>query len=259
MTSQIVQAAVFAGALFFGVLACFRMGWRFGRHRLQRAGEDSTAGIGAIEGSVYALMGLLIAFTFTSAASRFEHRRELVTKEVNAIGTAWTRLDLLQSDARTEARELFRMYVDARVSLYEAASEPAAVVAGLARSNALQGSIWSHLIAAVKDDPSPRLATLVLPPVNEMFDIANERTLATRNHPPVAIYLLLALLVIVSAVLAGFGMAKANTLSTLHVIGFAFVVSLAVYLIIDLDYPRLGLLRVDAADRAFADLRASMK
>jgi hypothetical protein len=40
-------------------------------------------------------MGLMIAFTFSGAASRFDSRRQLIVEEANKIGTAYLRIELL--------------------------------------------------------------------------------------------------------------------------------------------------------------------
>ena len=256
---RILHAALFACAIFLGILLCLRVGWRLGRARLRARGEESVSGLGAIESSVYALMGLLIAFTFTGAAERFEHRRDLIVQEVNAIGTAWLRLDLLDAKTRQETRELFRQYLDARLATYADVTDNAAVAAALAKAAACQNLIWSRLSTAAMQDPSPRTASAVLPPANEMFDLANTRLLAIRQHPPMLIYGMLGLLVLVAGLLAGFGMSTANNQSTLHVIGFAAIVSVAIYLILDLEFPRLGLIRVDDFDQALLELRRSMQ
>jgi hypothetical protein len=256
---RILIAAIFSFLLFLGTVACLRMGWRLGRARLRASGEDSVAGLGAIEGAIYALMGLLIAFTFTGAAQRFENRRDLIVAEVNAIGTAWLRLDILDAEARQEVRTLFKEYLDVRIATYANVSDTELTAARVAKSLELQKAIWNRLIAAAKQDPTVRTTSSVLPPVNEMFDLANTRLLATRQHPPLAIYLMLAFLILVSAVFAGFAMAKSERRSMLHIVGFAAVVSIAAYLILDLEFPRLGLLRVDAFDEAFLQLRRSME
>ena len=65
--------------------------------------DGSIAGLGAIEGAVFGLMGLLIAFTFSGAASRFEARRQLILQETNAIGTAYLSLYLLPGSDFTDA------------------------------------------------------------------------------------------------------------------------------------------------------------
>jgi hypothetical protein len=65
-------------------------------------------------------------------------------------------------------------------------------------------------------------------------------------------------LALASALLAGFGMAGSKSRSWLHIFGFAGVMAVAVYVIIDLEFPRLGLIRVDTFDQALVELRASM-
>ena len=88
--------------------------------------------------------------------------------------------------------------------------------------------------------------------------ITTTRTMATKIHPPTAIYAMLAGLALASALLAGYGMAGRTTQSRLHTVGFAAILALAVYVILDLEYPRSGLIRVDAVDQVLVELRRSM-
>src|SRR6476469_4199228 len=104
--------------VFIGMLACAEMGRRLGLGHLAREPKKLAEGAGAAEAAVFGLLGLLIAFTFSGAASRFEDRRHLVTEEANAIGTAYLRVDLLPADAQPELRRLFRRYTDVRASTY---------------------------------------------------------------------------------------------------------------------------------------------
>ena len=83
--------------------------------------------------------------------------------------------------------------------------------------------------------------------------------MAARQHSSLAVFLMLGLLVLLSGLMAGFGMAKAGAQSPLHLFGFAAIVALAVYLILDIEYPRLGLVRIDSFDQALIELRSSMK
>ncbi|MBN8459073.1 MAG: DUF4239 domain-containing protein [Verrucomicrobia bacterium] len=255
---KILISAAFAAILFAGLLGCLRLGWMIGRRRSRVAGDDAQAGLSAIDGSVFGLMGLLVAFTFTGAANRFHERRDLITQHVNAIGTAWLRLDLLPDDDRSIARDGFRRYLDTVMETTRNASDRQAATAGLARLNAIQQEIWDHLVAATKRDRSLPLAQTVLPPANEMFDLGNSRLLASRQHPPVAVFGMLGVLVLISGLLAGFGMAKSDRQSPLHVVGFAAVMALSIYFILDIEYPRLGLIRIDAFDQALTELRATM-
>ncbi len=101
--------------LLLGLVICMDIGYRLGKQRMARSGELPT-GVGASEASIFGLMGLLIAFTFSGATSRFEARRHLLTEEANAIGTAYLRLDLLPATAQPELRRMMRAYVDARMA-----------------------------------------------------------------------------------------------------------------------------------------------
>ena len=67
MTIQEQYAVLFVGLLFLGMLACLELGLRLGR-RTQVA-ETAKAGLGVIEGAMFALLGLLVAFTFREQPS----------------------------------------------------------------------------------------------------------------------------------------------------------------------------------------------
>lgn len=245
--------------LFLAVAASLRLGWLAGRRRMSDAGSDANEGLGTVDGAIFGLMGLLVAFTFTGAATRFDHRRDLVIEEVNIIGTTWLRLDLAPEPQRDVLRQLMRDYVDQRLALYRDASSGVANPQILQRLQELQTRIWSELQAGIRADPSVPLAQTLMPSINDMFDIATTRLMATKQHPPLAIYVMLLILVLVSAFLAGFGQAKASRQSMLHLLGFAATTTVALYLILDLEYPRLGLVRVDSFDQAMLDLRESMR
>src|SRR5262245_15904722 len=104
-------------AVFLGILVCLAIGrrtakWMMGRDRAH------AANVGSLEAAVFALLGLMIAFTFSGALNRFDTRRAQVIDEANAIGTAWFRIDLLPAAAQPPMRDLFRKYVDARIDTY---------------------------------------------------------------------------------------------------------------------------------------------
>jgi hypothetical protein len=99
---------------------------------------------------------------------------------------------------------------------------------------------------------------LLVPALNEMFDITTTRLAATQTHPPFETSGMLIVPALVRAHLAGYGMAAARRRHWLHPIAYAVVMAVTVYVIIDLEYPRLGLIRVDAADQLLRDVRAGM-
>ena len=88
-------SAAFAVALFAGMTVMTTIGLQIGRKRRAADPENYQAGLGAIDAAVFGLLGLLVAFTFSGAAARFDERRTLIVQEANDIGTAYLRLDLL--------------------------------------------------------------------------------------------------------------------------------------------------------------------
>jgi len=258
MWSPTEIGVLFAGGLFVGMLVMLEIGRRLGSRRLADDPEKARAGVGALEGAVFGLLGLLIAFTFSGAAARFDDRRHMVTEEANDIGTAWLRIDLLPAEAQPELRDLFRTYLDSRLKTYAVLPDVRAAEAELARSVELQGKIWTRAVAAVRGAPPGPSGTALLTALNSMFDIVTTRTVATRIHPPSVIFVMLALLALISALFAGNAMAEARTRSWMHLLGYSVVLALTVYVILDLEHPRLGLIQVKDADRVLIDLRQSL-
>lgn len=252
-----LYVAIVAGGLLAGMLLLLEAGRRLGARRVAADPEGARAGLGAIEGAVFGLMGLLVAFTFSGAASRFDVRRQLIVEEANAIGTAYLRIDLLPAGAQPAMRDLFRRYVDARLDVYRRLPDIPAAKSALAQSVALQGEIWSASVEAARSDP--RATMLLLPALNDMIDVTTTRTVALQTHPPEIIFAMLGLIALACALLAGYSMAGTKSRSLVHSLGFAIILTLTVYVILDIEYPRVGFVRVDAFDRVLADVRQGMK
>jgi len=251
--------ALAAMALFAGMLVAMELGRRLGGRRRARDLEGARVGLGAVEGAVFGLLGLLIAFTFQGAAARFDARRALIVEEANTISTAWARLDLLPASAQPALRDLLRRYLDSRLEIYRLLPDLPAVKAAMERSTALQREIWNAASSACRTEEGRSMAMLVLPPLNQMFDIMTTRTMSMVHHQPPIIFVGLFLLTLGCALLAGFGMSGGRERSWSHMIGFAAIMAAAVYIIVDLEYPRVGLIRVDATDAVLLDLKEQMK
>ncbi|MBK8534880.1 MAG: DUF4239 domain-containing protein [Candidatus Competibacteraceae bacterium] len=246
--------------LFLGMLLLLDLGRRVGIRRRAQDPDGAGAGTGAVDGAVFALLGLLIAFTFSGAASRFDTRRDLIVEEANDIGTAYLRINLLPASAQAELRESFRRYVDARLEGYRKLPDIEAAKVDLAKATQLQNEIWNQAIAAGRlEGAQPAATMLLLPALNQMFDITTTRTMTTQMHPPKIIFAMLFVLTLASSLLAGYGMAGGKSRNWIHMGGFALIMAFAIYVILDLEYPRIGLIRVDAFDQVIMDVRAGMK
>jgi hypothetical protein len=219
------------------------------RLRRQTAPQSS-----AIEGAVFGLFGLLLAFTFSGAVARYDAHRELVIEERNNMEVAYLRLDLLAPQDQPPLRQLFRDYVDSRLHLYDRASATVPPA-----TEQLKREIWRESVADVAAPGANRdAARLLLPALNAMFDITATRKNAFNMHPPAIIFLLLFILSGGSAFLAGYGM-TATTRSWLYTTAFAFSVTLTIYATLEIEYPSRGFIRLTNTDETLLELRDSMK
>jgi len=247
--------------LVFGVLTASLIGMTLLGMRIggrTRGEEGRAAGTAAVEGSVLALFGLLVAFTFAGAAERFQLRKILILQEAQAIGTAWSRLDLLPDPDRAKLRELFRDYLDRRLAAYARPRDLPSFVRELADADEVGREILSTSAAACRPVSGQPFAEVIMPAVNAMSDIALARNAALRAHPPPVIFALLFGVSLAAAFLVGLAMSPSKRKSWIHIAGFGALVAATLYVIADLELPRLGLVRVEKADALLREVRRSM-
>lgn len=250
---------LFVFVLLAGTWLMVAIGRWYGARQLANDPEISKSGTGVVDGAVFGLMGLLLGFTFSHAASSFDTRRELVVEEANCIGTAWLRLDLLPKANQPALRDDFRKYVDSRISAFRKVPDMEAVNMELTRGAALQQKIWTQATETCNELNTPHVSMLLLPAINQMFDIANTRTQGAKMHPPVLIYGMLLVLVLSGSLLAGHGMGLERVRSWLHALLFVAVTSIAIFVIFDFEHPRIGLIRIDTIDQVLVELQESLK
>jgi hypothetical protein len=257
--STIAAGILFSVVLFAGILLLMAAGRNIGARRIAEEGKAASKGFGALEGAIFGLLGLILAFLFSGALSRFDARRQLVVEEANDIGTAWLRVDLLRPDDQSTMRDLFRSYLDSRIEVYHKLPDIDAAKVELGKSQELQAEIWKLAVPSAQATGTTQASMLLLPALNAMFDITTTRTEATKMHPPSVIIAMLGVLALACSLFAGYDMAHRQRWNLLHSSAFALVLSVTVYVIIDLEYPRLGLIRMSDSDEVLVALRESMK
>jgi hypothetical protein len=234
--------------LFPGMILLLELG-----RRLRSKGTVTEAS-SAIEGAIFGLFGLLLAFTFAGAITRYDNHRLLLTEEVNDIGTAYLRLDLLPAQRRPELQQLFRDYTNSRMHMFERTE-----VEILPETARLQRAIWQRATTAASlPGANPDATKLLLPAINDMIDITSTRQNAFNMHPPPLVFCLLFFFSGGSALMAGFSL-KSGPRNWVYSIALALAVTLTVYTIMDVEYPRRGLIRLHGSDKPLIALRDSMK
>jgi hypothetical protein len=208
---------------------------------------------GYVVSSALALLGLLFAFTFNAAQERFEMRRDLVVAEANALGTSYLRIQLLDPPWRdTLSAELLR-YSDLRLRGSEVRT-PAEAERFAKDVGDLQAQIWRDLAEALKARRD--LTVSLVQTVNETFDLAASRRAAREARVPVMILRTLLVSSIMAAAILGYTEAGERR-ATAVFLGLLLLLTLAFCLILDLDRPYSGSVRVSQAplERAVADMR----
>jgi hypothetical protein len=254
----VILSSLSALALLLASLALLVLGRHIGERRLQADPGGAFAGHAAVETAVFGLLGLLLAFTFSGAIKRFDDRRQLIGDEATALATAYWQADLLEPSARALLRDHLHQYLQARL---EVSRQPRLIEGGqevltsdaMKRSEALQAKIWR-----IASDPSHAMRTeavdqVLLPTLTSMFAVAKTRNSAGQRHPPEIIFVMLFGLTLVSALLAGYGMAGSKRPSWVHMAGFALSLAGTVFVIHDIEFPRSGLIRVDQFDQVFVN------
>lgn len=207
-----------------------------------------------IRTATFALVGFLIAFSFSGAASRFIDRLDIIVEEANALGTAWLRADALPEPERGQLKATIQEYTADRVTLLSS-RDHVEVERLLGKVGGLHASMWAQAMAGAKGDAM--VMNLVLPALNDVIDLhSTHLSLAARRLPPPILVVLLGMAAL-SLVLVGVGNGLLGKRFPVLDGIYAAVLAVSLWMTIDLDYPRRGLIQINA--QPLVDALAAMK
>jgi hypothetical protein len=248
-----VPAHWLALATFFLVFIFNVLGFRYRKWIVRKDPSRASKGLGPIESSLLGLMALILSFTFGMASSKFEARRSLIIEEANDIGTAILRCDLYPDSVRSALRQDFREYVNARIAYYDAIVDKQKIQAALDRANHYSYRIWKRAAEYSQIPEQRSISILAMPSLNAMIDIVSTRDAARLAKVPPVILFVLVVLVLISAFLVGYG--QSGERNIVLVTGFALMTTIALYMIIELDRPRRGILTLRNEEQRIVELR----
>jgi len=248
-----VIPALLAVALPVLFVGASELGFRIGRASARTLDADSKSLVLTIETALLGVIGLLLGFSFSMSAGRFESRRDVMIDEGNAIGTAYLRAGLLADAERDDIRRTLRDYIDARIAIYGAGNDRTRLSEVESQADAAQVHIWRVAAAAVRREPRELPAALLIQSLNEMIDLDSKRAAIFRNRVPPVIPVLLIVTAFLGMAGAGYQSAIAGRrrrgLTSLLAISLAGII----FVILDLDRPWSGTIRVSQA--AMLELR----
>ncbi len=231
--------------LFFALmLTATEIGFRLGRKLETGTPESIKSQISTVEAAILGILALLLGFTVSMAVSRFETRKQLVLEEADSIGTSSLRAQLLPAPAGPEIESLLRQYVDVRVQ-YGTTGNNLARLEDLNRQTArLQTQFWTRAAAYAQQDPDPVKVGLLLQSLNQAIDLAEARWMALQNHVPESVIYVNAAVGLLSAMLVGYSFGVNGRRNIFSMFMLAVSITLVLAVIIDLDRPRSGYIRV---------------
>lgn len=249
LPNQLAVLLAIAGLL----LAIAEIGYRMGKRAPLRDDGALKSEVAGYLASVLGLLALLLGFTFSMAWSHYDLRRNLVLQEANSIGTTYLRTSFLPSLQRDESRKLLRNYTAIRCEA-EAAFE--SVPSLLATESNLQQRLWSQVEEVANLAPNPVTVSYITS-LNETIDLQSASLAAARYRIPAALWLILLIVSLFGLWACGFNAGVNRKRAYFLTVGFPVLITLVMFLIVDLNSPRMGLIRTDHS--SMTDLRDSMK
>lgn len=248
------SAQTIVSVLFIFLLIVYLLGFRL-RKLLERKGfADSTSELGTLEGSLLALFAFFLGFTFNLAANRYDARRQVIISEANAISTAIIRADLYPDSTRQIMRVHFKNYVTYRLDYFNAGVDEKQIAVTLANSQKESEKIWALSTLLAQDIKYTDATRLMIPALNEMMDAVTTRDATKNAKVPDSILWVLFALSIFSAFIVGYS-TKGKKIN--FITGFIFIamISISIYLIIDLDRPRRGIITLKDSNNKILELK----
>ena len=187
------------------------------------------------------------------AMARYDLRQTYEEAEANAIGTEYLRADLLPTQTAETIKGLLNDYLDQRILFYSRQDRETAKQI-TQRTIAIENAMWNEVLPVARTQPSPTMA-LVISGLNDVINAHGYTQAAWWNRIPTAAWWLMAAVALCANALVGFGARNFKRNVGLFMI-FPVMISIAFFLISDIDSPRGGIIRIDP--RNLTDLKNNL-
>ena len=232
--------------LFLLILLANEAGYRLGHYYQSRTDADVKNHTNTIQAGTLGLLALILGFTFNMALQRYNSRSHAVIQEASAIGTALLRTDLLPQPYDSVTHALLQNYISLRLAVSNTGHAKFQEQQALsAETEKLQKMLWIIAVRAAEVDPRPVTTGYFIDALNSMIDAHGERNALLQLHVPEVILFLLFIVFIMSGALMGYASGLGRRRTTIPTMMMTFLISLVVFIIIDLDRPERGIIKVN--------------
>lgn len=246
-------------ALFLALSIALELSFRVGSWRRKRnPDEAAAAGTDVALSSILAILGLVLAFTYSAAVQRFDARKASAVDEANALATAFLRADLAPEPLRGQLRSAVLSYAETRIFRYEDVATPARLRARLKESEAARDNIWPLAVRIMQQEEVPAAARgAVVQSVNNLLDMDTRRRAAAFDRLPRPVVAFLVFLAVAALGLSGYNAGLAGGLHRWRMAALAIVLAMLIGVIVDYDRALRGLIVVpqNAIQSAVSDMQ----
>ena len=244
-----IDALYISTILFFSMLVAIWIGYKIGLKKTKTDNKNAE-----ISSSLLGLLALILGFTFAMAGSRYENRKDNLINEANCIGTAVLRSDIYPDSLKNEFKKDFESYVKSRKDYYLLENDEEKLNTSLKQSAVASGKLWNRAAFYAKDKDYFIQSNMMLPALNSMFDSASKSNMVLNSKvPETIVYLMLAFSIIISFFI-GYNSGLEKKINTKFITGFCFLICIVIYITLDLDRPRRGLIKLDTEIRLMQKL-----
>ena len=234
------------------LLLSLEAGYRLGRRKREALKDEDIVGSNVAITSIFATVGLILAFTYAYTVSRADMRKQMVIQEANAISTAFLRAGLVPDPGSTELKMALLEYARSRLVTNEVLSSGEAMREFLHRNSQLQAKLWPITENIVKSNPPGPLEASLIAAVNQVLDVYTARISFGMDRLPLSILLMILIISAAALAMAGFSSGLHGRFSRWRMTALAFALALVLFVILDFDFPRQGFIRVNQQPLQFA-------
>jgi hypothetical protein len=243
-----------SGIFWFSMI----LGQNLGLAQLKQQAAEKLEVVLVAEGAVFGLLGLLLAFTFSGAYDRYELKKINLVEESYTFEAAYNYIDLLPANMQSQMRDDVRLYADWYIKAFKDTPYKSSVKRDLEHAQLIEDRIWDVAVAAAAETNDKALAQIYIPAFTRMFDAAHRGYYLTQIHPPRIIFALLIGLAALGAFLVGYNSAENKQKRPIHSLCYVLLTALTIYIIINMEYPRLGFIGMKSFDQVLISVRNNM-
>lgn len=249
------------GVVFIAILSIsLELGFRIGL-KSQEEWKDADSGGGAVVlTSMFALMGLMFAFTYSMGMNNYDANKKAVIMEANELSTAFLKANLVADPGRTELKKKLLEYARTRAFTWGSYTNSEERRTELRNTLKQQAELWLTTTQVVDQGDRGPISSSLVAAINDVIDAHTIRLAAILDKLPRVVIWMLLFLAAASLGVAGFNAGIQGRMSRFRMSALTLVITCLMVIILDFDRPLDGLIIANdfSIDNVIAEMEADL-